>query len=69
MKDNIKLLSDFETLKGIVSEIRKYKQENHMAKHEKVDIDVIQGTDGVIPEYNSILYKLCNVENINIINK
>jgi len=66
MKD---ILQKMEAVRKMVVEIRTFRQQNNMAKHEKVDIEIIEGTDGVLPEFNSILYKLGNVGNIKIINK
>lgn len=65
----ITILNDMKIVREMIAQIRTFRQQHNIPKHEKVDIDVIQGQDGIIPKYNSIIRKMGNVANINIKNQ
>ena len=61
------ILKEMDVVKEIITEIRKYRQDNNIKKHEKVDITIMQNNNGIIPKYESVIRKLGNVEDIKVI--
>lgn len=66
-KFDVKLISDFEILKEVVSGIRTIRKDKNISFKDAIDVAVINN-DSFSSDYNSIIEKLGNVTAINEVN-
>ncbi|ERI85981.1 valine--tRNA ligase [Bacteroides pyogenes F0041] len=57
------LLADFESVKGIISNVRAIRLQKNIAQKETLELQV-NGTD-LLPSFASVIIKMCNLSGIN----
>ncbi|HWR99250.1 MAG TPA: class I tRNA ligase family protein, partial [Prolixibacteraceae bacterium] len=63
---NDELCERFELAKELVSGIRSVRKEKNIASRDEIELYIIPGEKGYVPEFNSVVTKLGNVSKLEI---